>query len=224
MDSKKIAAEKAATYVQDGMLVGLGTGSTVFFATQKLGEMVKQGLKIRTVSSSIQSEKIAAELNIPTLQFAKIRGIDIYIDGADEIDKNHYLIKGGGGALLREKILAFNSKRFIVIADESKMVDTLGKFPLPVEIVDFALEFTVANLRKSGAEVKIRQKNGSNYISDNGNLVADCLFNSIPDPKSLNEELHKIPGVVETGIFLNSMVSQVVIGYKDGKIKEMTVR
>jgi ribose 5-phosphate isomerase A len=219
MDSKKIAAEKAAGYAKDDMIVGLGTGSTVYYAIHKLGEMVKAGLRIKTVSSSIQSENIAKELNIPTVRFEDIESIDLYIDGADEVDTNHYLIKGGGGALLREKILAFNSKRFIVVVDESKLVQQLGAFPLPVEIVQFASSLTIAHIRKLGAEVNLRQKDGKTYLTDNGNLVVDCLFRTIEDPLKLNDKLHLIPGVVETGIFLNTLVAEVIAGYKDGNVR-----
>ncbi|MET0244221.1 MAG: ribose-5-phosphate isomerase RpiA [Flavitalea sp.] len=221
MESKKIAAEKATAYVVNDMIVGLGTGSTVFYAIQKLGEMVKEGLQIKTVSSSVQSKKIADELNIPSVEFSEIEHIDVYIDGADEVDPHHFLIKGGGGALLREKMIAYNSKRFVVVADESKVVNVLGKFPLPVEIVPFAYDLTLAHIRKLGSVAELRQKDGQNYISDNGNLIADCHFNAIPDPAVLNDKLHAIPGVVETGIFLNTIVSQVIIGYQDGSVKDL---
>ena len=193
--------------------------ATVFHAIHKLGEMVKQGLKIKTVSSSIQSEKIAKELNIPTVDFKEIDHIDLYIDGADEVDEDHNLIKGGGGALLREKILAFNSLRYIVVVDESKLVKTLGKFPLPVEVVPFALSLTLSHIRNLGAEVVVRQRDGKDFITDNGNLIADCSFRAIPDPVLLNQQLHEIPGVVETGLFLNSVVSEVIAGYHDGTAK-----
>ena len=219
MDAKKIAAEMAAGFVKNEMIVGLGTGSTVFYAIHKLGEMVQQGLKIRTVSSSIQSEKIAKGLNIPSVEFEEIDHIDIYIDGADEVDENFNLIKGGGGALLREKILAFNSHRYIVVVDESKLVKTLGKFPLPVEVVPFALSLTLSHIRILGAEVVVRQRDGKDFITDNGNLIADCSFNSISEPVLLNQRLHEIPGVVETGLFLSSLVSEVIAGYHDGTAK-----
>lgn len=222
MDSKKIAAEQAATYARDGMVVGLGTGSTVFYAIQKLGEMVKNGLQIRTVSSSVQSEKIASDLNIPVTAFEQINKIDLYIDGADEVDTNHFLIKGGGGALLREKILAFNSTRYVVVVDETKLVQQLGKFPLPVEIVQFAAPLTIQHLQNLGATVSIRQKDGQNYITDNGNFIADCCFLAIPDPTALNLYLHQIPGVVETGIFLSTVVSEVLVGRKDGTVEMLT--
>src|SRR5918993_1735327 len=167
MDAKKIAAERAAAYVTNNMVVGLGTGSTVFHAIHKLGEMVKQGLQIRTVSSSVESEQIARELNIPSVDFSEITAIDLYIDGADEVDENHNLIKGGGGALLREKIIAFNSRRYIVVADESKLVSSLGKFPLPVEVVGFGLSLTLNRIRELGAEVVVRKKGGKDFITDN---------------------------------------------------------
>jgi ribose 5-phosphate isomerase A len=221
MESKKIAAEEAASYAQSGMVVGLGTGSTVYFAIQKLGEMVKNGLSIQTVSSSVESEKIATGLGISTIRFESIDSIDLYIDGADEVDENHFLIKGGGGALLREKILAFNSKRFVVVVDESKAVKTLGRFPLPVEIISFASSLTLKHIRALGADVVLRQKDGKVYISDNGHYVADCQFKTISDPSSLNEHLHAIPGVVETGIFLNTLVSEVLVGYKNGQVKKL---
>jgi ribose 5-phosphate isomerase A len=219
MDAKKIAAEKAAGFVENEMIVGLGTGSTVFHAIHKLGEMVQQGLKIRTVSSSVQSEKIAKELNIPSVDFADIDHIDLYIDGADEVDEHHNLIKGGGGALLREKILAFNSLRYLVVVDETKLVTNLGKFPLPVEVVPFALPLTLSHIRLLGAEVEIRRKDGKDFVTDNGNLIADCRFGSIKEPVLLNQKLHDIPGVVETGLFLRSLVSDVVAGYLDGTVR-----
>lgn len=219
MDAKKIAAEKAAGYVESNMIVGLGTGSTVFFAIHKLGEMVRNGLQIRTVASSVQSEKIAKELNIPGIDFTEISAIDVYIDGADEVDENHFLIKGGGGALLREKILAFHSRRYLVVADESKLVKQLGKFPLPVEVVPFALSLTLSKIRALGAKVMVRKNDSKDFITDNGNLIADCHFNNIPDPALLNQQLHEIPGVVETGIFSNTLVSEVVVGYNDGSVQ-----
>ncbi|RYY19306.1 MAG: ribose-5-phosphate isomerase RpiA [Chitinophagaceae bacterium] len=219
MDAKRIAAEKAAGYAENDMIVGLGTGSTVFHAIHKLGKMVQEGLRIRTVSSSLQSEKIAKELMIPSVEFTEIDHIDLYIDGADEVDRHHNLIKGGGGALLREKILAFNSERYIVVVDGSKLVDALGKFPLPVEVVPFALSLTLSHIRILGAEVVMRQKDGKNFVTDNGNLIADCQFGSITEPILLNQKLHEIPGVVETGLFLNSLVSEVIAGYPDGSVK-----
>ncbi|KWX88403.1 ribose 5-phosphate isomerase, partial [Paenibacillus riograndensis] len=148
MNVKQLAAEKAVEYVVDGMKVGLGTGSTAYWAIRKLGERVQEGLKITAVATSVASEEQARELGIPLVGFGDIDGLDLTIDGADELNRDLELSKGGGGALLREKIVARGSKRMIVVADESKAVGTLGQFPLPVEIVPFAWEWTVADLAK----------------------------------------------------------------------------
>jgi len=220
-DAKRHAGEWSVRYVQDGMVVGLGTGSTVFYAIQKIGERVKQGLKVRTVASSERSEKLARELNIPIVPFTAINGIDLYIDGADEVDKHGHLIKGGGGAHTREKILAYNSKQFIVIVDSSKLVERLGKFPLPVEILPFAAELTLQHLKALGCVPHLRQKEGAQYISENGNFTADCQFNAIEDPVHLDAALRAIPGVVTTGLFANGMVTTVIAGYADGTVKEI---
>lgn len=218
MDAKRIAARKAVEYVKDGMVVGLGTGTTAAWAIKTLGERVKEGLQVRAVASSIASEELGRECGIPMVPFADIHVIDITIDGADEVDQNLHLVKGGGGALLREKILAFNTHQFIVIVDESKQVTTLGVYPLPVEIVPFAFEFTVKHIEGLGCKATVRQKDGNNFITDNDHYIVDCHFESIPDPMSLNQQLHLIPGVVETGLFQRSMVSKVVIGYKNGSV------
>ncbi len=224
MDAKKIAAEKAVEEIKDGMIVGLGTGSTVYWAIKKIGERVKDGLNIRAISTSLQTENLAKQLNIPIIAAAEIDVIDLDIDGADEIDEQGNLIKGGGGALLREKIIAANSKKFIVIADESKQKKKLGQFPLPVEIVPFAFELTVKKIQALGCAVTIRNSNQKNFITDNGNLVADCKFNVINDPEVLDTQLHSIAGVVETGLFLHTMVNTIIIGYADGKLSEKKLR
>ena len=212
MDTKRIVAAKAIEYVKDGMVVGLGTGSTSTWAIKLLGEKMKEGLTITSVASSLASENLARELNIPIIPFSEVDTIDLYIDGADEVDKNFYLIKGGGGALLREKILAYNSKAFVVIVDETKMVETLGRFPLPVEIIPFASDLTIKNIQQLGCKTKIRQQAGKTFISDNSNLIIDCNFLQIPHPAQLNEQLKSIPGVVETGIFLHFIVSKLIVG------------
>jgi ribose 5-phosphate isomerase A len=219
MNAKQGAAEKAVDFIEDGMVVGLGTGSTAYWAIKKIGERVKEGLKITAVASSKASEQLAAEEHIPLVTLSSIWRLDMYIDGADEIDKQYNLIKGGGGAHLREKILASNSSRFIVIADQSKYVETLGKFPLPVEITPFGSNLTLYKLSELPCEVKLRMKDQKEYLTDNGNLIADCSFGMINDPQALNMQLHTIAGVVETGIFPGSMVSQVIIGYEDGRIE-----
>lgn len=223
MDPKKIAAAKAVEYVEAGMVVGLGTGSTAGFAIKGLGEKVKAGLNIKAVASSIASEDLARQVGIPIINFSGLPLIDVYIDGADEVDAQGNLIKGGGGALLREKILAYHSRQFIVVVDESKQVNTLGTFPLPVEIVPFAAELTLRQLIQLGCEATIRQKDGKDFITDNSNLIADCRFGSIADPFSLNHQIKHIPGVVETGIFLRSMVHKVIVAYPNGSVEEKQI-
>lgn len=218
MNTKQLAAEKAVEFIEDGMIVGLGTGSTAFFAIQKIGQLVHEGLKIQAVASSKASEELAEKFGIPLLPFSDVESIDVTIDGADEVDPNLSLIKGGGGALLREKILAGNSKRFIVIVDETKIVPALGTFPLPVEIVPFAYELTVRKLQAMGAKLNIRMKDGEHYITDNGNLIADCHFGDITDPVTLHQQLNTTPGVVDNGLFVH-LTSQVIVGHADGTIE-----
>jgi ribose 5-phosphate isomerase A len=220
LEAKQLAAEKAVENVKDGMLVGLGTGSTAYWAIQKIGERVRQGLQIKCVATSVQSETLAKSLNIPIIPFSEVDYIDITIDGADEADKNKNLIKGGGGALLREKIVAFNSKVFCVIIDESKLVETLGAYPLPVEVIPFAIELTIRQLEKLGCIPVVRKSGDQTFITDNGNLIVDCSFRLIKDPAELNNRLKSIPGVVENGLFLNTMVTSIYVGYNNGKANE----
>lgn len=218
MNPKKLAAEKAVDFVKDGMLVGLGTGSTAYWAIHKIAQRINEGLNIQAVASSRISEDLANKLGIPLVPFTNIDLIDITIDGADEVDNNLNLIKGGGGALLREKILATNSKRFVVIIDESKLVEYLGRFPLPVEIVPFASNFTIKKLKKLKCEPMIRMINDKEYITDNGNLIIDCNFEEIIEPIELNKQINSIPGVVDNGLFTH-IVSSVVVGYNNGITK-----
>ena len=221
MDAKKNAAERAVEYVKDGMTIGLGTGTTAYWAILKLGQKIREGLHINAVATSLATEKLANENNIPIVPFSEVRSIDLAIDGADEVDAKKNLIKGGGGALTREKIIAYNSKKFIVVVDESKLVEQLGKFPLPVEILPFGAELTVKRISLMAGEAKIRQAKVGNYITDNGNLIVDCRFGAIADPASLDAALKTIPGVVETGLFLNNRVGAVVAGFKSGEVKEL---
>ncbi|MEI2398499.1 MULTISPECIES: ribose-5-phosphate isomerase RpiA [Paenibacillus] len=218
MNVKQLAAEKAVEYVQDGMKVGLGTGSTAYWAIRKLGERVSEGLKITAVATSQASEDQARELGIPLVAFGEVDSLDLTIDGADELDGALQLIKGGGGALLREKIVAMGSTRMIVVADESKAVTTLGKFPLPVEIVPFAWEWTVADLAKLGCKPELRRSGGELYKTDNGNYIADCRFEAIDSAADLALALQRIPGVVEHGLFIG-IADMAVIGKNDGTIE-----
>ena len=218
MEAKRIAAEKAVEQVKPGMIVGLGSGSTAEWAIRKIGELVKDGLNIHAVASSVKTEKLAIEVGIPIIDFRNIYRLDVYIDGADEVDDAGNLIKGGGGALLREKMLAFNSKRFIVMIDESKRVKNLGKFDLPVEIIPFAAELTLKGLKETGVNPVLRYSNHKIFITDNGNYIADCNYYPIKDPAALNIQLHQIPGVVETGIFMHNMVHTFYVGKGGGSV------
>lgn len=219
MEAKRAAAEKAVEWVKDGMIVGLGTGSTAYWAISKIGERVQEGLQIKAVSSSLVTEQLANEMGIPLTTLSEVEAVDLTIDGADEVDRDFNLIKGGGGALLREKILAYNSKTFVVIVDERKMVGTLGRYPLPVEIVSFAAERTLQHLIDLGCKATLRKEGGGLFTTDNGHLIADCSFEQIPDPASLDVILRTIPGVVETGLFVNNMVTHVIVGYKNGDVE-----
>jgi ribose 5-phosphate isomerase A len=207
----------------DGMTVGLGSGSTACYAIRKLGERVKQGLQVRTVASSIKSEQLAKELSIPVLDPSQIDVIDIAIDGADEVDTKGNVIKGGGGSLLREKILAYSSRRFHVIIDDSKLRHRLGKFPLPVEIIPFASTLTIKHLKSAGCKPDLRKLNGQDYITDNGNLIVDCKFDDIGDPAWLDVKLKMIPGVIETGLFSSKIITSIFVGYPNGEAKEISV-
>jgi ribose 5-phosphate isomerase A len=218
MNAKQLAAEHAVQFVKDGMTVGLGTGSTSAFAIEAIGRKVKQGLSIKAVASSVRSEELAKSSDITLIPFSEVEAIDIYIDGADEVDKDLNLIKGGGAALLREKILAFNSKEFLVIVDSSKLVEHLGKFLLPVEITPFAMELTLKQLQKTGCTTSIRMDNNQPHITDNSNFIIDCDFKKIEQVEKLHHLINNIPGVVENGLFLKDIVSKVIVGYKNGKV------
>ncbi|WP_336779579.1 ribose-5-phosphate isomerase RpiA [Paenibacillus illinoisensis] len=219
MNLKKIAAERAAEYIQDGMKVGLGTGSTAYFAICRLGERVREGLQIQAVATSEASDKLAREWGIPIIPFDQIGRLDITIDGADEVDPDFNLIKGGGGALLREKIVAANSDKLIIVADGSKAVQQLGQFPLPVEVVPFASEWTFQALEKLGCRPEWRMNEDERYLTDNGNLIADCRMESIVNVAELNVQLNMLPGVVDNGLFVN-MADTVILAKDDGSIDE----
>jgi ribose 5-phosphate isomerase A len=216
---KKIAADRAMDHIQSGMILGLGTGSTAYWAIRGVGELVKQGLKVRAIATSLQSEGLAREVNIPIVSFSDIDHIDLTIDGADEVDKDLNLIKGGGGALLREKIVAAATRTYIIIVDESKLVDRLGKFPLPVEVAPFGWEMTQRKLAALGCTTRRRLKeDNSIFLTDNNHFIIDCSFGSIPDPRSLNEAVNSITGVMDNGLFVG-MANLVIVGYKDGNTR-----
>ncbi|HDR7660008.1 TPA: ribose 5-phosphate isomerase A [Bacillus wiedmannii] len=220
MNFKQLAGEYAANFVKDGMNVGLGTGSTVYWAIQKLGERIKEGLSFQAVPTSKETEVLAKQLNISLISLNDVQSLDLTIDGADEIDANLQLIKGGGGALLREKIVATSSKELIIIADESKLVTHLGTFPLPVEIIPFSWKQTERKIQSLGCQTTLRLKNNETFITDNNNMIIDCIFPyNLTNPTNLHTQLKMITGVVETGLFVN-MTSKAIIGTKNG-IKEL---
>lgn len=217
MNAKQAAGYKAAEWVRDGMTVGLGTGSTAYYAIEKIGEMVGKGLKIRAIATSNASEELAVKYGIPLVAASEVTRLDIAIDGADEVDPQMALIKGGGGALLREKLVAINSDRFIVIADSGKMVPQLGGFKLPIEIVPFCYEWTLGQLQERyKVEIEMRQRDGQLYVTDNGNYIADASFGKIVSPAELSHELKMTTGVVDHGLFVD-IADTVIVGYDDGR-------
>lgn len=218
MEAKRIAAERAVDDVRDGMIVGLGTGSTAYYAIQRLGRLVQQGLSIQAIATSLQSEQLATQLGIPLISFSEMTELDLTIDGADEVDSAFNLIKGGGGALLREKIVAAASKQLTIVVDEHKVVRQLGKFALPVEIVKFGYEATIRKLFQLGCEPILRARDGEPYVTDNGNYIVDCSFNQIAAPVELHRELNLIPGVVDNGLFVG-MTKKVIVGYDNGDVQ-----
>jgi len=207
---KEAAARASLRFVRDGDIVGLGTGSTAAYAVRLLGERVRAGLKIRGIPTSSQTRELATSLGIPLTTFDEVQEINVTIDGADEVDPHLCLTKGGGGALLREKIVASASRQLVIIADSSKQVPMLGKFPLPIEVIAFAQALVKKKIEALGASVKLRQSNGSPFVTDEGHHILDCSFGQIPDPPALARRLSDMPGVVEHGLFIN-MASVVLI-------------
>ncbi|WP_411954001.1 ribose-5-phosphate isomerase RpiA [Alkalibacillus sp. S2W] len=215
MDVKTQAALKAIEYVEDGMVLGLGSGSTINILLEKLGDRVQEGLKIKGVSSSVKTENLAREYGIEITDFSEVSKLDLAIDGADEVDPDFQLLKGGGGSLLREKIVDIAADRFIVVADESKQVEQLGAFPLPVEVVPFGWEQTQDRIKAFGCEAVLRESVGKPFVTDNGLYILDCHFGEIDRPEWLHNQLKSLVGVVETGLFLD-MTDLVIIGHDDG--------
>lgn len=203
-DSEKEAAARASLqYVKDGQVVGLGTGSTAAYFIKLLGQQVKNGLRIRGIPTSVRSRDLALSVSIPLTTLDECQEIDVTVDGADEVDPELRLIKGGGGALLREKIVASATRKMVVVADVSKQVQRLGKFPLPVEVIKFAQALVAKRIAAMGAEVKLRTDvEGKPYVTDENNHILDCRFGEIRDADGLARELNEMPGVVEHGLFI----------------------
>ena len=216
---KEAAARASLKYVHDGQVVGLGTGSTATIAIRLLGEQVRTGLKIRGIPTSKASHDLAQQLGIPLITLEDAQQIDVTIDGADEFDPGLNLIKGGGGALLREKIVASATSFQVVVTDSSKQVPVLGKFPLPVEVIKFAEPLIAKKISEMGARVVRRQDAaGKPYLTDEDNYILDCHFGQIPEPAALGRILKGNPGVVEHGLFIG--LASVVVMAKAGAVEE----
>ena len=218
--TKRLVGAAAANLVQNGMCIGLGTGSTASCFIDALIERVRLGLQITAVATSKASYQQAMQGGILLSEIDEVSTIDLAIDGADEIDNQRRLIKGGGGALLREKIIATSANEMVVMVDETKLVDALGVFGLPVEILPFGHTHTIRKIESLGLKGKLRLKESSSpYLTDNGNYIFDIHFNEpMKDPSIIDSQLKSLPGIIENGLFLN-IAGRVVIGYDDGRVE-----
>lgn len=214
-DSKRRAAEYAVSLVRDGQVLGLGTGSTAKYAVEALALMVQGGLKIKGVATSKATALLAGGLGIPLVELNETTGIDLAIDGADEVDPDFNMIKGGGGALTREKLVAIASNHRVMLVDESKLVDALGQTRLlPVEALSFCWVMTARRLQALGCTPELRLAGGEPFLTDNGNYILDCAFPPIADPAELEKTIKLLPGVVESGLFVG-LADTIVVGYDD---------
>src|SRR5579859_1723548 len=217
---KEAAARASLEFVKDGQVVGLGTGSTAAYFIKLLAEKVKKGMRVRGIPTSIRSQELALSLGIPLTTLDECQEIAVTVDGADEVDPQLRLIKGGGGAMLREKIVASATKQLVIVADASKQVPVLGKFPLPVEVIRFAQALVAKRIQALGAEVQMRtQADGTPYVTDEKNHILDCSFGQIRDADELARQLSAMPGVVEHGLFIG--MASVVLLARGGEIVEL---
>ena len=217
---KEAAARASLQFVKDGQVVGLGTGSTAAHFIRLLAEKVKNGLRIRGIPTSLRSQELAQSLGIPLTTLDECQEIAVTVDGADEVDPQLRVIKGGGGAMLREKIVASASKQLVIVADASKQVPMLGKFPLPVEVIRFAQVLVAKRIAALGAEVSVRSgADGKPYLTDENNHILDCRFGQIPDADGLARQLSDMPGVVEHGLFIG--MASVALFAKGREIVEL---
>src|ERR1700728_2633192 len=220
---KEAAARASLRFVKDGQIVGMGTGSTAAYFIQLLGEKVKNGLKIRGIPTSEHSRETAARLGIPLTTLDECQEIDVTVDGADEVDPQLRLIKGGGGALLREKIVASATRQLVIVADATKKVPVLGKFPLPVEVIKFAQALVAKKIRALGAAVELRKNaDGKPFLTDENNHILDCRFGKIANAEELAQRLSDMPGVVEHGLFIG--MANVVMVANGREVVELRAR
>lgn len=214
-NNKQRAAAAAAELITDGMILGLGTGTTASYLVQILGERVRQGLRIQGVPTSEATRQLAIAEGVPLTTLEEQPVLDLCLDGADEVDPDLNLIKGGGGALLREKIVASAARQRIIMVDVSKCVDCLGAFPLAVEVIPFGWEVTRRQLEQFGGVPTLRQREGKPFVTDQGHYIIDCALSRIEDVPKLNHQLNQLPGVVENGLFVD-MTDRLIIGSPDG--------
>ena len=220
---KEAAARASLQFVEDGQVVGLGSGSTASYFIKLLGEQVKRGLRIRGIPTSLRSRDLAMSLGIPLTTFDECQEIAVTVDGADELDSQLRLIKGGGGALLHEKIVASASKQLVIVADASKQVQMLGKFPLPVEVIKFSQALVAKRISELGADVRLRTgTDGKPYLTDENNHILDCRFGQIRDAEGLARRLSDMPGVVEHGLFVG--MASVALIARGSEVVELKPR
>lgn len=217
---KEAAARASLRFIRDGQIVGLGSGSTATRFIKLLGEEVRKGLRIRGIPTSLESKKLAESLGIPLTTLDECQEIAVAVDGADEVDPQLRLIKGGGGALLREKIVESATRQLVIVADASKQVRKLGKFPLPVEVIRFAQALVTKRIAALGARVELRKSpDGNPFVTDENNHILDCHFGEIEDADRLARQLSDMPGVVEHGLFIG--MASVVLVARGSEIIEL---
>lgn len=218
---KQLVAKQAAQLVQNNMTVGIGSGSTVYWLINELGIRVKEGLLFRAIPTSKKTAALCARQNIPLAGLNDVIAIDITIDGTDEVDPSLQLIKGGGGALLQEKMVAAASRELFILADETKLVQHLGKYPLPLEVIPFGWKQVQRRIKKNyQVDATLRIRDDQPFVSDHGNYLLDCPFQHIEHPDILTYELNAIPGVVDNGLFVN-MADMVLVGFSDGRTETL---
>ena len=220
ISEKQLSAEAACDYVKDGMIVGLGTGTTAEFAVRKIGKLIRDGLSIRGIPTSNRTKELAEAEGIPLIDFSESMFIDLTIDGADEIDENLNMIKGGGAALLQEKIVASVSRAEIIVVNRTKLVDQLGVFPLPVEVIPFGWQVVFNQLESLHGNPHLRLNKGNPLVTDQRNYIIDCHFRKIKNPKLLEHQLNMIPGVVENGLFINLCTKMIIADGEQLTVKD----